>query len=85
MQLLGTWATEIEIIALALLFQTTIYVYGPCGKSNKWQKHAFESEEANAHLILIKTELHLFNSFKMVGSISNVNAFIVMNVCFSLL
>ena len=50
MQLLGTWATEIEIIASALLFQTTIYVYGPCGKSNKWQKHAFESEkEANIH------------------------------------
>ena len=50
MQLLGTWATEIEIIASALLLQTTIYVYGPCGKSNKWQKHAFESEEeANIH------------------------------------
>ena len=45
MQLLGTWATEIEIIASTLLLQTTIYVYGPCGKSNKWQKHAFESEE----------------------------------------
>ena len=49
MQLLGTWATEIEIIASALLLQTTIHVYGPCGKSNKWQKHAFESEEANIH------------------------------------
>ena len=50
MQLLGTWVTEIEIIASALLLQTTIYVYGPCGKSNKWQKHAFESEEeANIH------------------------------------
>ena len=49
MQLLGTWATEIEIIASALLLQTTFYVYGPCGKSNKWQKHAFESEEANIH------------------------------------
>ena len=48
-QLLGTWATEIEIIASTLLLQTTIYVYGPCGKSNKWQKHAFESEEENIH------------------------------------
>ena len=34
------WATEIEIIAAALLLQTTIYVYGPCGKMNKWQKLA---------------------------------------------
>ena len=35
-QSLGTWATEIEIIAAASLLQTTIYVYGPCGKMNKW-------------------------------------------------
>ena len=52
MHLLGTWATS------ALLLQTTIYVYGPCGKSNKWQKHAFESEEEafitmNAFTLLI--------------------------------
>ena len=36
MQSLGAWATEIEIIAAASLLQTTIYVYGPCRKMNKW-------------------------------------------------
>ena len=40
MQSLGTWVTEIEIIAATSLLQTTIYAYGPCGKMNKWQKHA---------------------------------------------
>ena len=38
MQLLGTWATEIEIISSVLLLQTTIYVYGPCGKIKKCKK-----------------------------------------------
>ena len=40
---------QTEIIASALLLQTTIYVYGPCGKSNKWQKHAFESGRRSKH------------------------------------
>ena len=43
MQLLGTWATEIKIIAAALLLQITIYVYGPSGKINKWQKHTIHT------------------------------------------
>ena len=50
MQLLGTWATEIEIIAAVLLLQTTIYVYGPCGKINKWQKHAIQTCETEADI-----------------------------------
>ena len=49
MQLLGTWTTEIEIIASVLL-QTTIYVYGLCGKINKWQKHAFHTCETEANI-----------------------------------
>ena len=48
MQLLCTWAKEIEIIASVLLLQTTIYVYEPCGKINEWQIHAFHTE-ANIH------------------------------------
>ena len=31
MQVLGAWATEIEIIATPCLLQTSIYVYGQCG------------------------------------------------------
>ena len=50
MQLLGTWATEIEIIAAVLLLQTTIYVYGPCGKINKWQKHAIQTRKTEADI-----------------------------------
>ena len=46
MQLLGTWATEIEIISSVLLLQTTIYVYGPCGKIKKCKK--------NMQLIIVK-------------------------------
>ena len=50
MQLLGTWATEIEIISSILLLQTTIYVFGPCGKINKWQKHAIHNRETEADI-----------------------------------
>ena len=57
MQLLGTWATEIEIIASALLFQTTIYVYGPCGKSNKWQ---------SMHLKVKKQTFITMNAFTLL-------------------
>ena len=61
MHLLGTWATS------ALLLQTTIYVYGPCGKSNKWQKHAFESEEeANIHYNECIYITNISNHFKTV-------------------
>ena len=47
MQSLGAWATEIEIIAAASLLQTTIYVYGPCRKMNKWQKHTTHREKTD--------------------------------------
>ena len=50
MQLLGTWATEIEIIVSVLLLQTTIYVYGPCGKINKWQIHTIHNCEIEADI-----------------------------------
>ena len=52
MQLLGTWATEIEIIASTLLLQTTIDVYGPCGKSNKWQKHALKVKKKQTFITM---------------------------------
>ena len=39
----STWATESKIIASVLLLQTTIYIYGPCAKINKWQKHAINT------------------------------------------
>ena len=47
MQSLGAWATEIEIIAAASLLQTTIYVYGPCRKMNKWQKYTTHIEKTD--------------------------------------
>ena len=71
MQLLGTRATEIEIIASVLLLQTTIYVYGPCGKINKWQKHAFHSceTEANIHYNECIYITNVFNHFETVKRI----------------
>ena len=49
MQVLGTWATEIEIIATACLLQMSIYVYGQCGKGNKWQKHSPDQVRDDPH------------------------------------
>ena len=70
-QLLGTWATEIKIIASVLLLQTTIYVYGPCGKINKWQKHAFHTceTEANIHHNECIYITNVFNHFETVKRI----------------
>ena len=48
--ILGTWTTEIEIITAVLLLQTIIYVYGPCGKINKCQKHAIHTCETEADI-----------------------------------
>ena len=70
-QLLGTWATEIEIIASVLLLQTTIYVYEPCGKINKWQKHAFHTceTEANIHYNECIYITNVFNHFETIKRI----------------
>ena len=35
MQTLGTWATELEVIAAASLLNTTIYIYAKCGETFK--------------------------------------------------
>ena len=53
MQLLVTWATEIEIIATVLLLQTTIHVYGPCGKINydKFKKRVSSYTGASYNLV----------------------------------
>ena len=40
MQTLGTWATELEVIAAASLLITTIYIYAKCGETFKWLKHS---------------------------------------------
>ena len=38
MQTLGTWATELEVIAAASLLNTTFYTYAKCGETFKWLK-----------------------------------------------
>ena len=40
MQSLGTWAIEFEIIAVASLLRTTIYVFAPVGTTYKLLKHS---------------------------------------------
>ena len=50
MQKLGTWGTDIEITAAALLLQTSIYVYGPWAEeSYKWQKHSPDQVKDDPH------------------------------------
>ena len=40
MQTVGTWATELEVIAAASLLKKTIYIYAKCGETFKWLKHS---------------------------------------------
>ena len=49
MQTLGTWATELEVIAAASLLNTTIYIYVKCGETFKWLKHSSQETKLGLH------------------------------------
>ena len=49
MQTLGTWATELEVIAGASLLNATIYIYAKCGKTFKWLKHSPQETKLGLH------------------------------------
>ena len=42
MQTLGTWATELDVIAASSLLNTTTYTYAKCGETFKWLKHSLQ-------------------------------------------
>ena len=52
MQALGTWATELEVIAAASLLNATIYIYAKYGETSKWLKHS--PQETNLACIKMK-------------------------------
>ena len=49
MQTLGTWATELEVIAAASLLNTSIYIYAKCGEAFKWLKHSPQETKPGLH------------------------------------
>ena len=51
MQTLGTWATELEVIAAASLLNTTIYIYAKCGETFKWFKHSPQETKLGLHQV----------------------------------
>ena len=49
MQNLGTWATELEVIATASLLNMIIYIYAKCGETFKWFKHSPQKINLGLH------------------------------------
>ena len=85
--MLGTWATEIEIIATACLLQTSIYVYGQCGKGNKWQKHSPDQVRDDPHqdecIYITNLNNHFETVKKLLHACINATIYRILNYSLS--
>ena len=54
MQMLGTWATEIKILATAKCFRRDIFTY----YQSKWQQHAYIKEYSKDAIYLVNKNDH---------------------------
>lgn len=61
MSQLGTWATEIEIVAAAFLLNINIYIYTKYGWHWKWVRHAPPQPESTIDIYLNHRNLNRYD------------------------